>query len=50
MGEHFCAVDSAHFDKDHGLRNVDPAFVIANEATPAGHLAEGPLHNLTTWR
>lgn len=28
-------------DQNHGVRHVDPLFVIAHEASPSGHPAEG---------
>ncbi|WP_408902494.1 hypothetical protein [Teichococcus vastitatis] len=37
--------ERAHADVDHGPGDVAAAFVVADQAAPAGHPAEGPLHD-----
>src|SRR3954453_21446786 len=34
---------AAHRDMDHGLRDVDAGLVVAYQAAPSHHPAEGPL-------
>ena len=34
---------ATHGDMDHGLRDVDPALMIARQATPSHHPSECPL-------
>src|SRR5271170_615388 len=39
---------STHGDEDHGVRDVDALLVVAHEASPTGHPAEGPFHDPAT--
>lgn len=42
--------EEAHGDVDHGLGHVETALVVPDQAPPADHPAEGPLHHLTAGR
>ena len=42
--------EGAHGDVDHGFEDVEGALVVADQAAPADHPAEGPLHHPAPWK